>query len=236
MISNPEMHLMKFGKKEAWVLDLDVLPYEEATFLQEKLAAQRLQGKIRDILILLEHPPVITVTSKKTMKNILVPLEKLQDENILIYKTNRGGDITYHGPGQIVCYLIIDLTNHGKDIHKYVYNIEEILINLLRDYKVAASRDAAYPGVWVNNEKIAAIGIAVKRGWIAMHGFSLNVDPNFEHFSFIIPCGIKNKGVTSLVKVIGEAVNKHELRRRLIHHIGDVFNISTKQISLENII
>lgn len=227
---------MKYGEKEAWVLDLDVLPYEEAIALQEKLAAQRLQGKIRDILILLEHPPVITVTHKKTLENILVPLDKLRDENILIYKTNRGGDVTYHGPGQIVCYLIIDLTNHGKDIHKYVYNIEEILINLLRDYKVAAFRDESYPGVWVKNEKIAAIGIAVKRGWISMHGFSFNVDPNLDHFSFIMPCGIRHKGVTSLSKVLGEAVNKQELRQRLIRHICDVLNIYTKRISLEDII
>ena len=212
-------------KKEAWLLDLDVMPYEEALTLQEKLVAKRSQGEIRDTLILLEHPPVVTITRKKTSLNILAPLEKLRNEGISIYKTNRGGDITYHGPGQLVGYPILDLNNHGKDLHRYVHTIEEILINLLKDYDVEGHRESGYPGVWVNDEKIAAIGIAVKKGWISMHGFSLNVDPRLDHFSLIIPCGIKDKGVTSLKKVLGKTVDKQQVRQRLMHHFSDMFQL-----------
>jgi len=223
-------------KREAWVLDLDVMPYEEALTLQEHLVAKRSQGEIRDTLILLEHPPVVTITRKKTASDILAPLEKLRNEGIAIYKTNRGGDITYHGPGQLVGYPILDLKNHGKDLHRYVHTIEETLINLLKDFDVEGHRESGYPGVWVNDEKIAAIGIAVKKGWISMHGFSLNVDPRLDHFSLIIPCGIKDKGVTSLRKVLGKTVDKQQVRQRLMRHFSHMFHLDMVKAALGTIV
>ena len=222
-------------RREAWLLDLDVMPYEEALTLQEHLVAKRSQGVIGDTLLLLEHPPVVTITRKKTSRNILAPLEQLRDEGISLYKTNRGGDITYHGPGQLVGYPILDLKNHGKDLHRYVHNLEEILINLLKDYGVEGHRESGYPGVWVKDEKIAAIGIAVKKGWISMHGFSLNVDPCLDHFSLIVPCGIKDKGVTSLRKVLGRTVDKQQVRQRLIHHLSDMFQLRMAKVALESL-
>ena len=223
-------------KRDAWLLDLDVMPYEEALTLQENLVAKRSQREIRDTLILLEHPPVVTITREKTANNILAPLEKLRDEGIAIYKTNRGGDITYHGPGQLVGYPILDLKNHGKDLHRYVHTIEETLINLLKDYDVEGHRESGYPGVWVNDEKIAAIGIAVKKGWVSMHGFSLNVDPRLDHFSLIIPCGIKDKGVTSLRKVLGKTVDKQQVRQRLMRHFSDMFHLDMVKAALGTIV
>lgn len=222
-------------KREACVLDLGVMPYEEAFALQESLVAKRSQGKMCDTLILLEHPPVVTLTRAKAAGNIIVPLEKLKNEGIALHKTNRGGDITYHGPGQLVGYPILDLNDHGKDLHRYVHTIEEMLIKVLKDYGVEGHRERGYPGVWVKGEKIAAIGIAVKKGWISMHGFSLNIDCRLDHFALIIPCGIKNKSVTSLRKALGKPVDKQQVRQRLLQHFSDLFHLNVKTLALENI-
>lgn len=222
-------------KKEAWILNLDTVPYEEAFALQKRLVVLRSQGTICDTLILLEHPPVFTITRKATLKNILASQDELQDRGISLCQTNRGGDITYHGPGQIVGYPIMNLKDHGKDLHKYIRNIEEIIIALLADFGIAAHRDKANPGVWIGDEKIAAIGIAVKSSWITMHGFAFNVNPDLDHYSLIVPCGITNKGVTSLRKLLGSPIRMVEVREKLIHHYAQVFNLRTRNISLEEI-
>jgi lipoate-protein ligase B len=222
-------------KTEAWVLNLGMLPYDEALALQENLVNERREGRIRDILILLEHPPVFTVTREKTAANIIAPLDKIASEGIALHKTDRGGDVTYHGPGQLVGYVIMDLSSQGADLHRYVHNIEQMIINLLRDYEVEGQRDQRHPGVWVKDEKIAAIGIAVKPRWISMHGFALNVNPNMNHFSYIFPCGIRDKGVTSLAKLLGRAVEHDDLRRKIICHFGEVFGLETTEVALDQV-
>ena len=222
-------------KKEAWILNLDTVPYEEAFALQKRLVAMRSQGTICDTLILLEHPPVFTITRKATLKNVLASQDELRDRGISLCQTNRGGDITYHGPGQIVGYPIMSLKDHGKDLHKYIRNIEEMIINLLKDYGISAHRDKENPGVWIEDEKIAAIGIAVKSSWTTMHGFAFNVNPDLNHYSLIVPCGITNKGVTSLSKLLETPISITEVREKLIHHYAEVFNLNTRKISLEDI-
>ena len=228
--------VVQIMKKEALILNLDTIPYEEAFDLQKRLVEMRSQDNINDILILLEHPPVLTVTRKATLKNVLASPDELKEKGISLCKTNRGGDITYHGPGQLVGYPIMDLKEHGKDLHKYIRNIEEMIIKLLRDYDISAHRDKNNPGVWVGKEKIAAIGIAVKSSWTTMHGFSLNINPDLNHYSLIVPCGITDKGVTSLSKLLGKSINQKEVRERLIQHFQEVFNLSTKNISIEEIV
>ena len=173
---------------------------------------------------------------KATLKNVLASPEELKEKGISLCKTNRGGDITYHGPGQLVGYPIMDLKEHGKDLHKYIRNIEEMIIKLLRDYDILAHRDKNNPGVWVGKEKIAAIGIAVKSSWTTMHGFSLNINPDLNHYSLIVPCGITDKGVTSLSKLLGKSISQKEVRERLIQHFQEVFNVITKSISIEEIV
>lgn len=222
-------------KKEAWILNLDTVPYEEAFDLQKKLVGMRIQNKINDTLILLEHPPVFTVTRKDTIKNILVPPEHLKDKGIAVCKTNRGGDITYHGLGQLVGYPIMDLKEHGKDLHRYIRNIEEMIIALLMDYGISAHRDKRHPGVWVEDEKIAAIGISVKSSWITMHGFSLNINPNLDHYSLIVPCGITDRGITSLSKILGRSISQKDVRQKLIQHYEEVFNVRTRKTNLKEI-
>lgn len=222
-------------KREAWILKLNTIPYEEALDLQKRLVEMRSQETINDTLILLEHPPVFTITRKATLKNVLASPDELKEKGISLCKTNRGGDITYHGPGQLVGYPIMNLKDYGKDLHKYIRSIEEMIIKLLMDYGISAHRDKNHPGVWVGNEKIAAIGIAVKASWITMHGFSFNINPDLNHYSLIIPCGISDKGVTSLSKVLGKSVSQGDVRQKLIQHYGEVFNLSTKKITLEDI-
>lgn len=222
-------------KQELWILDPGILPYEEAHALQEHLVAKRSERRIRDILILLEHTPVVTITRPSTIKNVLVPLERLRKENISFVRTNRGGDVTYHGPGQLVGYPIMDLNNHGKDLHQYVHSLETTVIHLLEDYDIAAHIEKPYPGVWIQDKKIAAIGIAVKRGWISMHGFSLNVDLNLHPFSLIAPCGIRHKGVTSLEKVLNKPVDKQQLRQRFVRHFCDTFCFEAKFVTVKDI-
>jgi lipoate-protein ligase B len=211
------------------------MPYEQAFDLQKKLVVMRSKGVIKDTLILLEHPPVFTITRKATTSNLLASPEELSKRGISLCKTNRGGDITYHGPGQLVGYPIMDLKEYGKDLHSYIRKIEELVIKLLTGYGISAVRDKSNPGVWVGEEKIAAIGIAVKSNWITMHGFSFNIDPNLQHYSLIVPCGIIGKGITSLAKLLGKAVHSQEVRERLIGHYQDVFNLNTKKITLDEI-
>ena len=222
-------------KKEAWILNLDTVPYEEAFDLQKRLVSLRSRGIIKDTLILLEHLPVFTVTRKATRKNILVSTDELNEKGISLCQTNRGGDITYHGPGQVVGYPIMDLKAHGKDLHDYVRRIEEMIINLLADYGIAAQRDKNNPGVWVGNEKIAALGIAVKSSWTTMHGFSLNVNPDLSHYALIVPCGISDRGITSLSLLLGKPISTGKIREQLVQHYAAVFNFTTRQITLEDI-
>lgn len=223
-------------KKEAWILNLDTVPYKKAFDLQKRLVEMRSQDKINDTLILLEHPPVFTTTRNDTLKNILASPDELKIKGISLYKTDRGGDITYHGPGQLVGYPIMDLKEHGKDLHKYIRTIEEMIIKLLMDYGISAHKDKNHPGVWVGEEKIAAIGIAVKSSWITMHGFSLNINPDLNHYSLIVPCGIIDKGVTSLSKLLGKSISQKDVRQRLTRHYEDIFKLSTRDITLEEIV
>jgi lipoate-protein ligase B len=222
-------------KKEAWILNLDTVPYEEAFDLQKRLVMLRSRDSINDTLILLEHPPVFTVTRKATLKNILVSTDELNEKGISLCQTNRGGDITYHGPGQIVGYPIMDLKDYGKDLHQYVRRVEEMIINLLTDYGIVAHRDKSNPGVWVGDEKIAALGIAVKSSWITMHGFSLNVNPDLSHYALIVPCGISDRGITSLSLLLGKPISTRKIREQLIQHYAAAFDLTTREITSEEI-
>jgi lipoyl(octanoyl) transferase len=220
-------------KKEAWILSLDSVPYQEALELQKKLVELRSRDAIQDTLILLEHPPVFTVTREATRRNLLASPQALEEKGIAVHQTNRGGDITYHGPGQLVGYPIISLKDRGKDLHRYIRSLEEMIILVLKDYGINGYRDPINAGVWVEGDKIAAIGIAVKASWTTMHGFSFNISPDLSHYSFIVPCGIVGRGVTSLATILGKAVSRQEVEGRLVRCFGEVFNVTFREVSLE---
>jgi len=176
--------------------------YNDALALQLELLGKRVRGETGDVIILLEHNPVITLGKRGVASDILVSRDVLQKNGIEVVETNRGGETTYHGPGQLVGYLIFDLRGHGGDIRRFVRNLEEVFIRLLeKEYGVEAGRDPVHTGVWVKDEKITAIGIALKQH-VTMHGFAFNVTTDLDRFRLIIPCGIRDKGVTSLEKVL----------------------------------
>jgi len=220
-------------KQEAWILNLDTVHYDEALELQKKLVDLRSRDCIHDTLMLLEHPPVFTVTREATRRHLLASPQALAEKGITVHQTNRGGDITYHGPGQLVGYPIISLKDRGKDLHRYIRSLEEVIIRVLQEYGIRGYRDSINAGVWVEGDKIAAIGIAVKSSWTTMHGFAFNISPDLSHYSFIVPCGIVGRGVTSLAKIIGRTVGRQDVQERLIRCFGEVFEVTTREVSQE---
>jgi len=205
--------------------DLGVVEYREAWELQRRLHHQRVEGKIPDLLLLLEHPPTITIGRSGSLDNVLISSKQMVQAGIPLFFIDRGGDVTYHGLGQLVGYPILDLREQGGDLHLYVRNLEEVMIRTLRDFSIGADSDAGHPGVWVMGEEIGAIGLSVKK-WVSMHGFALNVNTDLDHFAFIRPCGLSNKRATSMSKVIGRKISTAEVSARLKSHFCDIFGFS----------
>ena len=207
------------------IVSLGRVDYMEALDLQEKLLAKRQQGEIDNTLLLLEHPAVLTLGKRGLYSNIIVPKEELAANRISIYEVARGGDVTYHGPGQIVGYPIIDLKDLNKGVKDFVWTIEEVFIRLLKkEYGITAHREEKkYTGVWVGDEKITAIGIAVKH-WVTMHGFAFNVNTELEHYKWINPCGISDKGVTSLEKLLGHPQDFAKINEMIIEYFCEIFD------------
>jgi len=210
--------------------DLDVIDYKEGWNLQKELFELRHQRKINDTLLLLEHPHTYTLGKVAERKNLIGSEGYLKEKNISVFDIDRGGDITYHGPGQIVGYPIIDLNNWQKDTHKYLRGLEEVIIRTCNDFGLCSQRVPDYTGVWIADKKIAAIGIKISR-WITMHGFAFNINTDLSLFSGIIPCGISGKEVTSLHKETGRTIEIQEVKAKLLKHFMDVFNY-TKSINI----
>ena len=210
---------------EEWrLLRLGIVDYETAHDLQKKILQERIDGKCLDHLILLQHNPVITIGRSGDNKNILASKTLLESFGITVHEIERGGDVTYHGPGQLTGYPIIDLRSYQKDVHWYLRQLEEVIIRFLSDYNIAGKRVSGYTGVWVGDEKIAAIGVAVKR-WVTYHGFALNVNPDLSHFKLINPCGITDKEVTSIVKILGHDVSMEEVEDKVVSAFAEVFSV-----------
>ncbi len=205
------------------VAKLGQVEYCEALALQEKINSARVENQIPDTLLLLEHPGVITLGRRGKRANILASEEYLEDRGIRVIETSRGGDVTYHGPGQLVGYPVISLRERGHDIRRFVSGIEEAIAGLLDGYGIRCSCElGGYTGVWVGNRKIAAIGIAVKR-WVTMHGFALNVNTDIGSFSLINPCGITDRGVTSLEKLVGRKEDMDAVADKVAALLCEVF-------------
>lgn len=205
------------------LLRLGTIAYDEAFCLQKRLVDQVHASQGREAyLLLLEHPPVITIGRRGTRDNVLASPEELDREGVEIRDVNRGGDVTYHGPGQIVGYPILKLLREARDIHGYLRALEQFLMDALGDFGIVAERVPQYTGVWTQGKKIAAIGVALTR-WITYHGFSLNVDPQLRHFGLIHPCGITDRGVTSMREVLGRPVATGEVEEVLLRHFQRVF-------------
>ncbi|CAM0496835.1 lipoyl(octanoyl) transferase LipB [Thermoanaerobacter kivui] len=210
------------------LLRLGLIPYQEAKEIQLKALDLVKNSKTEMVLITLQHPPVYTIGKAGGFENILVSLEELK-KIAEVYEVERGGNITFHGPGQIVAYPIINLNKWSKNVHKFVYSLEECIIRLLKDYGIEGSRKEKYPGVWVKDEKICALGVALKR-WVTWHGIAFNVSTDLSYFSKITPCGIKEYGVTSLKK-LGVDVDLREVEERLIEKFEEIFDADLREMT-----
>lgn len=210
--------------------DLGKIGYQEAWDLQKSIFELRTKNEIEDILFLLEHPHTYTLGKVADKNNLVYNERELEEKEISVFDIDRGGDITYHGPGQIVGYPIIDLKNWKQDTHLYLRNLEEVIIRTCADYGLQTGRKEKYTGVWLEERKICAIGIKVSR-WITMHGFAFNVNTDLDLFNGIIPCGINDKEVTSLKKELNRDMDLGEVKDNIIKHFKDIFGYDDYSIT-----
>jgi lipoyl(octanoyl) transferase len=214
-----------------WIIRAGTVPYAEAVALQERVHRARREGRVPDVLLLLQHPPVITLGRGARSEHLLADPERLERLGVEVHETARGGDVTYHGPGQLVGYPIFSLDEHRRDVHWYLRAVEEALIRALERFGIAGERAPGLTGVWVGREKVAAIGIGV-RNWVTWHGFALNVSTDLDAFGLIVPCGIRDRSVTSLERLLGRPVGEEEAAEAVIGGLADVFELEPQPRSL----
>jgi lipoyl(octanoyl) transferase len=207
------------------VEQLGTVGYAEGLRLQAERVTQRKAGEIPDTLLLLEHPHVYTLGRNAKRENLLISEDRLAQLGAQLFATDRGGDITYHGPGQLVGYPIFDLTQHRRDIAWFMRSLEEVFMGVARGFGIEAGRLAGAPGVWVGDEKLVAMGVHISR-WVTSHGFAFNVNTDLRYFEWIVPCGLRDKGVTSLAKLLGQPVEMSAAIDRVVEHFSRVFALT----------
>jgi lipoyl(octanoyl) transferase len=225
------------------ITDLGLLSWSDAYALQQRIVAARKTDAIGDVLLFCEHPHVLTLGRNASQKNLLASENVLRQKNVELRETNRGGDITYHGPGQIVGYPILNLTEMKTDVHWYVRTLEEIMIRASGDFGITAFRVPGKTGIWVQSkgkseateEKLAAIGVHISR-WVTSHGFAYNVSTDLRYFDLIIPCGISDRQATSLEKLLSRTVPVARVKSRLVHHLGELFSLEPRQVTFPELI
>jgi lipoyl(octanoyl) transferase len=210
--------------RELEVRRLGLVPYGEALRIQRELVEDRRAGRVPDLLLLLQHPHVLTLGVRRDggRSHVLATPGRLEELGVEVFETGRGGDVTYHGPGQVVGYPILDLRPDRCDVHRYVRDLEEVMIRVTAGYGVAAGRVAGLTGAWAGAEKIGAIGVRISR-WITSHGFAYNVNTDLSFFNLIVPCGIADRGVTSLARLLGHPVTHEQVEDAFVRHFSDVF-------------
>jgi lipoate-protein ligase B len=203
------------------------MPYAEALELQRHIARDRITGALpQDVLLLVEHPPVVTLGRTSKEKHLIASPAFLESKGVELFEVERGGDVTFHGPGQLVGYPIIDLKRHRQDLHWYLRKIEEALINTLADYDIPAERNPSFTGVWTRGKKIASIGVHA-RDWVTWHGFALNVTTDLSYFDLIVPCGIDGVVMTSIARELGiEHVSALDVRDRVSVKFAEAFDLT----------
>lgn len=216
--------------KTVWLIPLDTVPYADALALQHRIVAARKRGALNDMLLLLEHPPVFTLGRNARDANILASRDALQRLGIDVFRVERGGDVTYHGPGQLVGYPILDLRHFRLDVGWFVRSLEETLIRALADFGLRGARIEKLIGVWVGDAKIAQIGARIEQG-ITYHGFALNVAPNLAHFDLIVPCGIRDKTVTCMTRVRNAPIEMRAVRACVAARFAEVFDVELIEVT-----
>ena len=215
---------------EVSVVELGKIGYQEAWQLQKDLFQQRRFNHISDLILICEHPHTITLGKSGAEQNLLLNSDELNSEQIDFVKVDRGGDITYHGPGQLVAYPILNLNDYFRDVHKYMRLLEEVVIHMLEDYAITAERIDGLTGVWVNQSKICAMGVKISR-WITMHGLAFNVCADLTYFNKIIPCGISDKSVCNLSDLLRKPIQIKEVSDKLINSFKTIFEMNCSWVN-----
>lgn len=226
---------LNLTRRALWIINAGRIAYGPAFDLQREIVAARKSGAVPDVLLFCEHTPVITLGRNGQRDNLLANANVLKQMNVEFHETDRGGDITYHGPGQIVGYPILDLTQHKRDVRWYVEQLEQVMIQTAADYGLAARRILCRHGIWIDaptgEEKLAALGVHLSR-WVTSHGFAFNVSTDLRYFDLIVPCGIKDKRATSLERALGRHVFLDEARDHLTHHFVEIFHAEPQPMPL----
>jgi lipoate-protein ligase B len=220
---------------KGYIIDLGLMDYEKAWNLQHQLWAKRVEEGLPDVLLILEHPHVITLGRRGNRSHLKASSEILEAMKIPIFHVERGGDITYHGPGQMVVYPILDLKDYGYRVIRFVDQLEEVILHVLRDFGIEGERDPSNRGVWAKGNKIASIGVAIKR-WVSYHGFALNYETDLKYFDLMDPCGLVGEKMTSMAKILGKVIFRGEVAERIIFHFGEVFKKDWEATDLEGLI
>jgi lipoate-protein ligase B len=215
------------AERELWTVPLGRVAYEEALELQRHIARDRISGALpQDVLLLVEHPPVVTLGRASKGKHLIASPEFLRSKGVELFEVERGGDVTFHGPGQLVGYPIVDLKRHRLDLHWYLRKIEEALINTLADYDIVGERNPSFTGVWTKGKKIASIGVHA-RDWVTWHGFALNVTTDLSYFDLMVPCGIDGVVMTSVARELGtDDVSMQDIIERVSAKFAGAFDLT----------
>jgi lipoyl(octanoyl) transferase len=225
-------------EKTCWVVDRGLIAYKPACELQQRFVAARKADTIPDVLLLCEHPHVITLGRNGRREHLRASDASLAQMNVENHLTDRGGDITYHGPGQIVGYPILDLAEHRRDVRWYVEQLEEVMLRATADFGISGTRVEGQHGVWIDtpagHEKLAALGVHMSR-WVTSHGFAYNVSTDLHYFDLIVPCGIAGKRVTSLERTLGRTVSSQKVRDGLASHFGEVFERRLENVPVDRL-
>ncbi len=220
---------------KGYIVDLGLIDYGEAWELQRRLWLKRVEEELPDLLLLLEHPHVITLGRRGNRSFLIATPEELEKANIPVFHVERGGDVTYHGPGQMVGYPLLNLKKYGYRLVRHVDQLEEVILRVLNDFGIEGKRDALNRGVWVGREKIASIGVAIKR-WVSFHGFALNYDTDLKYFDLIHPCGLEGIKMTSIGRVLGREISRRELKERVCFRFKQIFEREWEEKKLEEIL
>lgn len=220
---------------KANVVDLGTMEYQACFALQAKVLEAVASGRLASTLLLVQHPPVLTLGANFHTENLLLSPSQYEERGIAVHVTDRGGDVTFHGPNQLVAYPIFDVAKHGKDLHKWLRDIEEAVIRTIGSFGLEGYRFPPNTGVWVNGRKIAAIGIKVKK-WVSMHGLALNCNNDLGPFELIVPCGIRTHGVTSITRETGQEIDVETVVPHLVKAFQGVFGLEPEALDLADLI
>lgn len=220
--------------KKVYHIDLGLTDYNSTWQLQKQINTYKQHNKCCDLIITNQHNHVYTLGKSGDRNHLLIDNSKMSEQGISYYEIDRGGDLTYHGPGQLVCYPIFDLNNYYPDTHRYLRDLEEVIVRTLNYYGIVSHKDEEFTGVWTGEEKICAIGIKVSR-WITMHGLAFNINNDLNFFDNIIPCGIFHKGVTSMKRLLGREIDFEEVKNLVLKNFESVFSVSLEKLTLDKL-